>query len=119
MSEHGALGAAGGAGCVDEASKVIAAQLDGPVVGVHPGGKRGERAFATPIKIDDGVDLVAVGDRPRLLLPRGIADDHPRLGIGNEIFGFGENGAGYIRLSYAASEAELSEALDRMRNFLG
>lgn len=32
---------------------------------------------------------------------------------------FGDNGAGYLRLSYAASEAELTEALARMRTFLG
>jgi aspartate aminotransferase len=32
---------------------------------------------------------------------------------------FGDNGAGYVRLSYAASETELRGALDRMRNFLG
>ncbi len=31
---------------------------------------------------------------------------------------FGDNGAGYLRLSYAASEAELREALERMRRFL-
>lgn len=31
---------------------------------------------------------------------------------------FGENGAGYLRLSYAASEAELKEALARMGAFL-
>ncbi len=36
------------------------------------------------------------------------------------IFGesFGENGKGYMRLSYAAGEAELSEALKRMKTFL-
>lgn len=32
---------------------------------------------------------------------------------------FGDNGAGYLRLSYAASEAELKEALTRMKSFLG
>jgi len=32
---------------------------------------------------------------------------------------FGDNGAGYLRLSYAASEAELKEALARMKAFLG
>jgi aspartate/methionine/tyrosine aminotransferase len=32
---------------------------------------------------------------------------------------FGDNGAGYLRLSYAASEAELKEALARMKSFLG
>jgi aspartate aminotransferase len=32
---------------------------------------------------------------------------------------FGDNGAGYLRLSYAASEAELREALARMKNVLG
>ncbi len=32
---------------------------------------------------------------------------------------FGDNGAGYLRLSYAASEAELREALARMGSFLG
>jgi aspartate/methionine/tyrosine aminotransferase len=32
---------------------------------------------------------------------------------------FGDNGAGYLRLSYAASEAELREALARMKTFLG
>ena len=32
---------------------------------------------------------------------------------------FGDNGAGYLRLSYAASEAELREALKRMKTFLG
>jgi aspartate/methionine/tyrosine aminotransferase len=32
---------------------------------------------------------------------------------------FGDNGAGYLRLSYAASEAEIREALERMRAFLG
>ena len=32
---------------------------------------------------------------------------------------FGDNGAGYLRLSYAASEAELKEALARMKTFLG
>jgi aspartate/methionine/tyrosine aminotransferase len=32
---------------------------------------------------------------------------------------FGDNGAGYLRLSYAASEAELREALKRMAAFLG
>jgi aspartate aminotransferase len=31
---------------------------------------------------------------------------------------FGDNGAGYLRLSYAASEAELKEALARIKNFL-
>ena len=31
---------------------------------------------------------------------------------------FGDNGAGYLRLSYAASEAELREALARMQAFL-
>ena len=31
---------------------------------------------------------------------------------------FGGNGAGYLRLSYAASEAELKEALARMKDFL-
>lgn len=31
---------------------------------------------------------------------------------------FGDNGAGYLRLSYAASEAELKEALTRMKQFL-
>ncbi|WP_119388338.1 pyridoxal phosphate-dependent aminotransferase [Taklimakanibacter lacteus] len=31
---------------------------------------------------------------------------------------FGDNGAGYLRLSYAASEAELREALARMKGFL-
>jgi aspartate/methionine/tyrosine aminotransferase len=31
---------------------------------------------------------------------------------------FGDNGAGYLRLSYAASEAELKEALKRMKAFL-
>lgn len=31
---------------------------------------------------------------------------------------FGDNGAGYLRLSYAASEAELKEALARMKTFL-
>ena len=36
------------------------------------------------------------------------------------IFGesFGQNGKGYMRLSYAASEADLSEALKRMKAFL-
>jgi aspartate/methionine/tyrosine aminotransferase len=32
---------------------------------------------------------------------------------------FGDNGSGYLRLSYAASESELNEALIRMANFLG
>ena len=32
---------------------------------------------------------------------------------------FGANGAGFVRLSYAASEAELREALARMKAFLG
>jgi aspartate/methionine/tyrosine aminotransferase len=32
--------------------------------------------------------------------------------------GFGDNGAGFVRLSYAASRAELEEALERMRRFL-
>ncbi|HTN97145.1 MAG TPA: aminotransferase class I/II-fold pyridoxal phosphate-dependent enzyme, partial [Nordella sp.] len=32
---------------------------------------------------------------------------------------FGDNGAGYLRLSYAASETELTEALARMKAFLG
>jgi aspartate/methionine/tyrosine aminotransferase len=32
---------------------------------------------------------------------------------------FGANGAGYVRLSYAASEAELREALKRIEAFLG
>lgn len=32
---------------------------------------------------------------------------------------FGANGAGYVRISYAASEAELREALARMKAFLG
>ncbi len=32
---------------------------------------------------------------------------------------FGDNGAGYLRLSYAASETELREALKRMKTFLG
>jgi aspartate/methionine/tyrosine aminotransferase len=32
---------------------------------------------------------------------------------------FGANGAGFVRLSYAASEAELHEALARMKAFLG
>ena len=32
---------------------------------------------------------------------------------------FGDNGKGYLRLSYAASEAEISEALSRMKDFLG
>jgi aspartate aminotransferase len=32
---------------------------------------------------------------------------------------FGDNGSGYLRLSYAASEPELNEALMRMANFLG
>jgi aspartate aminotransferase len=31
---------------------------------------------------------------------------------------FGDNGAGYLRLSYAASEAEIREALARMKTFL-
>jgi aspartate aminotransferase len=31
---------------------------------------------------------------------------------------FGDNGAGYLRLSYAASEAEIKEALKRMKEFL-
>jgi aminotransferase len=31
---------------------------------------------------------------------------------------FGDNGTGYLRLSYAASEAELKEALGRMKAFL-
>jgi aspartate/methionine/tyrosine aminotransferase len=31
---------------------------------------------------------------------------------------FGANGAGYLRLSYAASEADIREALKRMRAFL-
>ena len=31
---------------------------------------------------------------------------------------FGDNGKGYLRLSYAASTAELSEALARMGRFL-
>ena len=31
---------------------------------------------------------------------------------------FGANGAGYLRLSYAASEPELTEALGRMRDYL-
>ncbi|MGE3832497.1 MAG: pyridoxal phosphate-dependent aminotransferase [Parvibaculaceae bacterium] len=31
---------------------------------------------------------------------------------------FGDNGKGYLRLSYAASEAEISEALSRMKAFL-
>ena len=36
------------------------------------------------------------------------------------IFGesFGGNGKGYMRLSYAASEADLVEALKRMKAFL-
>ena len=36
------------------------------------------------------------------------------------IFGesFGQNGKGYMRLSYAASEADLAEALKRMKAFL-
>ena len=36
------------------------------------------------------------------------------------IFGesFGENGKGFMRLSYAASEADLSEALKRMKDFI-
>jgi aspartate/methionine/tyrosine aminotransferase len=32
---------------------------------------------------------------------------------------FGDNGSGYLRLSYAASEPEIYEALMRMANFLG
>jgi aspartate aminotransferase len=32
---------------------------------------------------------------------------------------FGDNGAGYLRLSYAASEAELRKALARINSFLG
>ena len=31
---------------------------------------------------------------------------------------FGDNGRGYLRVSYAASEPELEEALTRMRSFL-
>ena len=36
------------------------------------------------------------------------------------IFGesFGENGKGYMRLSYAASEADIREALKRMKAFI-
>jgi aspartate/methionine/tyrosine aminotransferase len=32
---------------------------------------------------------------------------------------FGKNGKGYLRVSYAASEADIREALARMKSFLG
>jgi aspartate aminotransferase len=49
-------------------------------------------------------------------LARGLLEEaHVALIPGES---FGENGAGYLRLSYAASEAELKEALKRMRDFL-
>ena len=37
------------------------------------------------------------------------------LGFGES---FGENGKGFMRLSYAASEADLGEALKRMKDFI-
>jgi aminotransferase len=49
-------------------------------------------------------------------LARGLLEEaHVALIPGES---FGENGAGYLRLSYAASEADLKEALKRMRDFL-
>jgi aspartate/methionine/tyrosine aminotransferase len=54
--------------------------------------------------------------RPSKELARDLLDKaHVALIPGES---FGDNGAGYLRLSYAASEAEISEALSRMKAFL-
>ena len=51
-------------------------------------------------------------DRARELLDKA----HVALIFGES---FGANGKGFMRLSYAASEADLREALNRMKAFLG
>jgi aspartate/methionine/tyrosine aminotransferase len=54
--------------------------------------------------------------RPSKELARDLLDKaHVALIPGES---FGDNGQGYLRLSYAASEAEISEALSRMKAFL-
>jgi aspartate/methionine/tyrosine aminotransferase len=54
--------------------------------------------------------------RPSKELARDLLDKaHVALIPGES---FGDNGKGYLRLSYAASEAEISEALSRMKTFL-
>jgi aspartate/methionine/tyrosine aminotransferase len=54
--------------------------------------------------------------RPSKELARDLLDKaHVALIPGES---FGDNGKGYLRLSYAASEAEISEALARMKAFL-
>jgi aspartate/methionine/tyrosine aminotransferase len=54
--------------------------------------------------------------RPSKELARDLLDKaHVALIPGES---FGDNGRGYLRLSYAASEAEISEALARMKAFL-
>jgi aspartate aminotransferase len=61
-------------------------------------------------------NVKATGRNSRELARELLNEAHVALIPGES---FGDNGAGYLRLSYAASEAELKEALGRMKGFLG
>ncbi len=60
-------------------------------------------------------NIQGTGLSSRDLAQRLLTECHVALVHGDS---FGENGAGYVRLSYAASSDELSEALERMKQFL-
>ena len=56
------------------------------------------------------------GDFQTASLLFGLIDDPDQFARFGE--SFGDNGKGYMRLSYAASEAEIREALKRMKTFI-
>jgi len=60
-------------------------------------------------------NVKAAGIPSRVLASRLLEEAHVALIPGES---FGQNGEGYLRLSYAASMGEIEEALDRMRRFL-
>src|SRR5689334_16691678 len=60
-------------------------------------------------------NVTRTGRQSRVLAQDLLSKAHVALIPGES---FGDNGAGYLRLSYAASEAELREALARMQVFL-
>ncbi|MGE0212396.1 MAG: pyridoxal phosphate-dependent aminotransferase [Parvibaculaceae bacterium] len=61
-------------------------------------------------------NVARTGIPSRELARRLLEEAHVALIAGES---FGDNGAGYLRISYAAGMGELEEALERMRKFLG
>ena len=102
MRDHGALGAAGGAGRVDQRGEIVGAARDRRPMRLLLGGELREGARAVGGHGQDGADLVGLGGALDVGDALGCHDDHGRLGVADEIFELGGGVGGVERIEDGA-----------------